>query len=142
MKLVSTAMSPSETFNSIRPAMLDGLKVLFVDDDEDVLHLVKTLLANAHAEVVTAASGREALALIDTARPDVIISDISMPGFDGYDFITTLRDRKIMTPAIALTAQIKTKDHDKALAAGFNLHLRKPMRALTLIAAISELVHP
>lgn len=135
-------MSPSETFMSIKPTMLDGLKILFVDDDADVLHLVKTLLVNAHAEVVTATSGREALALLDTTKPDVIISDISMPGFDGYQFITALRDRKILTPAIALTAQHRTKDHDKALEAGFNMHLRKPMRALTLIAAISELVAP
>ncbi|MEO8551489.1 MAG: response regulator [Kofleriaceae bacterium] len=135
-------MSPSETFLSIKPTMLDGLKILFVDDDADVLHLVKTLLVNAHAEVVTAGSGQEALALLDTVRPDVIISDISMPGFDGYQFITALRDRENLTPAIALTAQTRTKDHQKALDAGFNMHLRKPMRALTLIAAISELVAP
>jgi CheY-like chemotaxis protein len=127
---------------SIKPTMLDGLKILFVDDDADVLLLVKTLLVNAHAEVITAASGREALALLDTAKPNVIISDISMPGFDGYQFITALRDRKILTPAIALTAQSRTKDQQKALDAGFNMHLRKPMRALTLIAAISELVAP
>lgn len=134
------AMSPSETFRSIKPTMLDGLKILFVDDDPDVLNLVKTLLANAHAEVVTASSGREALALYDTVRPDVIISDISMPGFDGYDFITTLRERAIRTPAIALTAQSRTKDHQRALDAGFNLHLAKPMRALALIRAIGDLV--
>jgi len=133
------AMSPSETFMAMKPTMLDGLKILFVDDDADVLHLVKRLLINAHAEVVTATSGREALALLDTIRPDVIISDISMPGFDGYQFIAALRERKILTPAIALTAQGRTKDHQKALDAGFNMHLRKPMRALTLIAAISEL---
>ena len=125
---------------SIGPAMLDGVKVLFVDDDPDVLHLVKTLLANARAEVFTAASGAQALVLLDTLDPHVIISDISMPGFDGYQFIEQIRKRAIRIPAIALTAQSRTKDHDKALEAGFDLHLCKPMRALTLIGAINDLV--
>ncbi|HET9989566.1 MAG TPA: response regulator [Kofleriaceae bacterium] len=116
------------------------MKVLFVDDDPDVLHLVKTLLANARAEVFTAPSGTEALVLLDTVSPDVIISDISMPGFDGYQFITRIRERAIRIPAIALTAQSRTKDHDKALEAGFDLHLCKPMRALTLIGAINDLL--
>jgi CheY-like chemotaxis protein len=117
--------------------MLDGLKVLFVDDDADVLHLVKKLLAHAHAEVVTASSANEALAMLDAARPDVIISDISMPGFDGYQFIESVRGRAIQTPAIALTAQT---DHDRAIEAGFDAHLTKPMRAETLISAISNLL--
>jgi CheY-like chemotaxis protein len=117
--------------------MLDGLKVLFVDDDADVLHLVKKLLASAHAEVVTASSATEALAMIDSARPDVIISDISMPGYDGYQFIESIRGRAIHTPAIALTAQT---DHDRAISAGFDAHLSKPMRAQTLITAISDLL--
>jgi CheY-like chemotaxis protein len=120
--------------------MLDGVKVLFVDDDPDVLHLVKTLLANARAEVFTAASGAQALVLLDTLAPHVIISDISMPGFDGYQFIEQIRKRPVRIPAIALTAQSRTKDHDKALEAGFDLHLCKPMRALTLIGAINDLV--
>jgi CheY-like chemotaxis protein len=116
--------------------MLDGLKILFVDDDADVLHLVKRFLANAHAEVVTASSCGEALALVDSV--DVIISDISMPGFDGYQFIESIRAQKIKVPAIALTAQ---NDHDKAIEAGFDRHICKPMRASTLITAIEELVH-
>jgi CheY-like chemotaxis protein len=117
--------------------MLDGLKVLYVDDDADVLHIVKKLLAHAHAEVITASSANEALAMIDTARPDVIISDISMPGFDGYQFIESVRGRAILTPAIALTAQT---DHDRAIEAGFDAHLAKPMRAKTLISAINTLL--
>lgn len=120
--------------------MLDGVKVLFVDDDLDVLHLVRTLLANARAQVVTATSGAQALALIDAMKPDVIVSDISMPGFDGYQFIQALRSRSIDTPAIALTAQSRPKDHERALQAGFDRHLCKPMRALTLISAIHDLI--
>ena len=121
--------------------MLDGLKILFVDDDADVLVLVKRFLANAHAEVVTASSGNEALALVDSTHPDVIISDISMPGFDGYQFIESIRAQKIKTPAIALTAQSRAEDHDRAIEAGFDRHICKPMRASTLITAIEELVH-
>ena len=120
--------------------MLDGVKVLFVDDDLDVLHLVRTLLVNARAQVVTASSGAQALALFDSNRPDVIVSDISMPGFDGYQFIQAIRSRSIKTPAIALTAQSRPKDHDRVLQAGFDLHLCKPMRALTLISAIHDLI--
>ena len=117
--------------------MLDGLKVLFVDDDADVLHLVKKLLASVHADVVTASSATEALAMIETARPDIIVSDISMPGFDGYQFMQSVRGRAIHTPAIALTAQT---DHDRAISAGFDAHLSKPMRAKTLITTISNLL--
>lgn len=128
----------------IRPVNLERLQVMFVDDDADVLTLVKLILTNAGAVVSTAGSGQQALELLASARPDVIISDISMPGFDGYQFITQLRQRSAedggLTPAIALTALTGKKDLAKALAAGFNLHLAKPMRALQLIASICELV--
>jgi CheY-like chemotaxis protein len=128
----------------IRPVNLERLQVLFVDDDLDVLQLVKLILTNAGAEVSTAGSGKQALALLATAKPDVIISDISMPGFDGYQFIEELRRRAPedggRTPAIALTAHTRSKDQEKALSAGFNAHLAKPMRALQLIASICELV--
>ena len=128
----------------IRPVNLERLQVLFVDDDVDVLHLVKLILTNAGAVVSTAGSGQQALELLATTRPDVIISDISMPGFNGYQFIEELRRRSPeeggRTPALALTAHTRTKDQEKALAAGFNLHLSKPMRALQLIASICELV--
>ena len=141
---VSTAVFPAASTAQIKPTMLEGLKILFVDDDADVLLLVKTLLSNARAQVVTAITGEQALAMLSSELPDVIISDISMPGFDGYQFISALRkselDGRRMTPAIALTAQTRPKDQLRALAAGFNGHLAKPMRALNLIAAISDLV--
>lgn len=118
--------------------------MLFVDDDVDVLHLVKLILTNAGAVVSTAGSGQKALEMLSSAQPDVIISDISMPGFDGYQFIEQVRQRSPeqggQTPAIALTAHTGKKDQAKALEAGFNSHLAKPMRALQLIAAICELV--
>ncbi len=132
------------TESKIRPVNLEQLQVLFVDDDPDVLQLVKLILTNAGALVSTAGSGQQALDLLSTVRPDVIISDISMPGFDGYQFIDHVRKLSPedggLTPAIALTAHSRTKDQAKALAAGFNHHLAKPMRALQLIAAISEVV--
>ncbi len=139
---VSTVHRPGEP--GIRPINLEHLQVLFVDDDVDVLQLVKLILTNAGADVSTAGSGHRALELLGTTHPDVIISDISMPGFDGYQFIEQVRRRSPedggLTPAIALTAHTRTKDQAKAIAAGFNHHLSKPMRALQLIAAISELV--
>ena len=136
--------SDKPTDARIRPINLEGLKVLFLDDDVDVLHLVKLILTNAGAVVSTAGSGKQALELLTTTRPDVIISDISMPGFDGYQFIEQVRLRSPeeggQTPAIALTSHTAKKDQAKALAAGFNAHLAKPMRALQLIAAICEQV--
>ena len=106
---VSTAVSTAQ----IKPTMLEGLKILFVDDDADVLLLVKTLLSNARADVVTAITGEQALAMVGSETPDVIVSDISMPGFDGYQFIAVLREQELnglrMTPAIALTAQSHPK---------------------------------
>lgn len=141
---VSTAVFPAASTAQIKPTMLEGLKILFVDDDADVLLLVKTLLTNARAQVVTAISGEQALSMVGSEMPDVIVSDISMPSFDGYQFIAALRRQEIdgrrMTPAIALTAQSRPKDQLKALESGFNGHLAKPMRALNLIAAISDVV--
>ncbi len=139
------SVSPANpTEPRIRPVNLEGLQVLFVDDDLDVLQLVKLILTNAGAVVSTAGSGHQALELLATTHPDVIISDISMPGFDGYQFIEQVRQRSPeeggATAAIALTAHTGKKDQAKALAAGFNLHLAKPMRALQLIGAICEVV--
>lgn len=144
MRWVLSARQAKPIEPKIRPVNLERLQILFVDDDLDVLQLVKLILTNAGAVVSTAGSGQQALELLGTTRPDVIISDISMPGFDGYQFIEQVRklgpEAGGRTPAIALTAHTRGKDQQKALAAGFNHHLSKPMRALQLIGAICEVV--
>jgi CheY-like chemotaxis protein len=121
---------------------LAGLKVLIVDDDADVLHLVRRLLSEARAEVTAASNAQTALRNLALARPDVIVSDLEMPGCDGFELMRQIRtlpaDNGGTTPAIALSAHVRDVDKARARAAGFDAHVAKPMRALRLIEAIRE----
>jgi hypothetical protein len=126
------------------PERLDGLKVLVVDDEADTRELLKVGIGRCGAEVVTAGSAREALAAIAEERPDLLISDIGMPGEDGYELIKKIRalpagrGRKI--PAIALTAYARTEDRLRALRAGYQSHIAKPVELAELAAVIASLV--
>jgi PAS domain S-box-containing protein len=125
------------------PPALVGLRVLLVDDDEDALKLLTMLLKRHGAEVTTAASAAAVPALIEKARPDVLVSDVGMPGEDGYSLIRKVRamgaERGGQTPAIALTAYAGDSDRTLALLAGFQLHVSKPVEPATLIEAITSL---
>jgi PAS domain S-box-containing protein len=127
----------------LRPASLDALHVLVVDDDHDTLEVVKQLLEHAGADVTAAASADEALAAVARAIPDVIVSDIGMPGQDGYELIRRLRglakDRGGAIPAAALTAFTQSDHRQQALAAGFQLYLAKPIEPDELTAAVAKL---
>jgi len=129
-----------------RPAMefprLPEITVLAVDDDPDALALVREILESAGAKVEIATSVRDALAVIERAVPDVLISDLGMPGMDGYDLIQRIRQmdgtaREI--PAAALTAYARSEDRAKALRLGFEMHLSKPIDPSELIAAVAAL---
>lgn len=120
---------------------LDGLRVLIVDDDADVRELVTLVLERCGAEVASASSTRDALEAIDWIKPDVLVSDIGMPGEDGY---TLLRKARVLgarhgltLPAVALTAYAKAEDRNLALAAGFEIHLSKPVEPTDLAAAVA-----
>jgi CheY-like chemotaxis protein len=125
---------------------LAGLKILVVDDDADVLYLVRRILTEARADVSAASNAESALRNIALARPDLIVSDLEMPGCDGFDFIQRVRrlsaDNGGSTPAIALSARVGDADRAKARAAGFDAYIAKPMRALRLIDAIVEAMAP
>lgn len=131
-------MALSSTYRSA----LAGLKILVVDDDADVLYLVRRILTEARAEVSASSSAQSALRNVAIARPDLIISDLEMPGCDGYELMQQIRRLPVenggATPAIALSAHVREADKAKARAAGFNAHIAKPMRALRLIEAIRE----
>jgi CheY-like chemotaxis protein/two-component sensor histidine kinase len=120
---------------------LDGLKALVVDDDRDSLALAEAMLIRAGADVRTAASAPDALSVFQRWGPDVLISDIEMPGEDGYSLIQKIRtvptDGRQSTPAIALTAYGRPHDRDRCLAAGFNLHVAKPVDPGELTALIA-----
>jgi PAS domain S-box-containing protein len=121
----------------IEPA-LSGLRVLVVDDEPDALTMVRHLLEANEAAVGTAPSSQEALALLARERFDVIVSDIGMPGGDGYALIAELRTNGIDTPALALTAFARTEDRDRAIASGYNAHIAKPIDAEELVAAVAR----
>ena len=122
---------------------LSGLRILVVDDQYDSRTFLGELLQGHGAYVCAAASTAEALETFARERPDVVVSDIAMPGEDGYDLIRTLRARSAreggLTPAVALTAYVRDEDVAAALAAGYQRHMRKPVVVSDLIAAVAEL---
>jgi signal transduction histidine kinase/CheY-like chemotaxis protein len=124
---------------------LEGIKVLVVDDDDDARSLLGHILVERGAAIAEAGSASAAFREVERFRPDVIVSDIAMPGGDGYGLIRAVRalspDRGGKTPAIAVTAHARQSDGERAFAAGFNAHLAKPVdltRLMTLVAGLCE----
>jgi CheY-like chemotaxis protein len=119
---------------------LSGRKVLVVDDEEDVLVLTRLMLELHGAEVITSLTAAEGLEQVQMQRLDLIISDISMPQMDGYQFIQAVRNLPAHkgkdTPALALTAFSQSQDQARALNAGFQAHLSKPVSLQVLIQTI------
>lgn len=130
----------------VRPpsdADLSAVRVLVVDDDRDAVALVERTLRKYGAEVVTAASAGEAVERLSEKQFDVLLSDISMPDEDGYSLIRRVREReqgRLRMPAAALTALAGAADRERALAAGFDLHLAKPIEPAKLPTVIADLV--
>jgi len=127
-------------------AVLNGSKVLVVDDEPDANELVQTLLVGVGAEVRVAASTRQALSILDRWHPDVIVSDVGMPDEDGYALIRQIRARPIehggQIPAVALTAYARVEDRVRILTTGFQMHVVKPVDPAELIAVIASLSRP
>ena len=123
--------------------MLNGLRIMVVDDEDETRELLKMMLSSHGAEVLAAASGTEALAQIDECQPGIIVSDIGMPVMDGYMFMKRVRaldSEQRSVPAIALTAYARAEDRLRALAAGFQMHVPKPVEASELVMVIASLV--
>jgi len=122
---------------------LDGMAILVVDDEPDARDLIRAGLENCGARVVVAASVDEALSAIDVQIPDVLISDIGMPGKDGYDLIRKLRSLPAgeggRVPAIALTAYARVEDRLSALRSGYQMHVPKPVELAELVAVVDSL---
>jgi CheY-like chemotaxis protein len=130
---------------------LDGVRVLVVDDEADAQTIITAILTVGGAEVRTATSSAEAMNVLAEWPPDVILSDIGMPGEDGYDFIRRVRaweagrdgngnDGHRPIPAAALTAYARGADRIKALSAGYQSHLAKPIEPAELLAVVISLV--
>jgi len=118
--------------------VLDGLRVLIVDDEEDARELVSVMLTKSGAAMKCASSSSEAMEIIESWRPDVLIADIGMPVEDGYGLIKRVRalpcESGGQTPALALTAYARTEDRVRALSAGYQVHLSKPVDRVELAA--------
>lgn len=120
---------------------LENVKILVVDDEADARQLVATVLEEAGATVQTADAAASAIATLAAFKPDILVSDIGMPDKDGYALIQDLRRQHWEMPAIALTAYARTEDRDRALAAGFQQHLAKPVTPEKLIVTVAYLIH-
>lgn len=136
-----TASAPLSSYTG---PSLQGLRVLVVDDDTDALTLVSIMLTKAGADVRTGASTSEALTLVRSWRPHLLVSDFEMPGEDGYALIRKVRalgpSDGGQTPAIALTAYGRPEDRISSLSAGYNLHIVKPVDPAELGVVVSTLV--
>ena len=123
---------------------LKGVRVLVVDDQDDARELLERVLTECDAEVETVASAAEALEAIRRDRPDVLVSDLGMPGEDGYELVRRLRslhpDQGGAIPAAAVSALARPEDRRRALEAGYQVHVAKPVEASELLAAVARLV--
>jgi PAS domain S-box-containing protein len=149
LPLALAAALPESTADGPEPAqrppgdLLDGLQVLVVDDEADAREVVQRLLEDAGAQVKTAETAGQALAILDRGvAPDIILSDIGMPDQDGYDFMRRVRSMDgavAEVPAAALTALARVEDRKRALMAGYQTHLAKPVDPSELVAMVASL---
>ena len=122
---------------------ISGVRVLVVDDQRDGRDLMRAILARAGAVVEAVGSAAEALEALERFRPDVLLSDLEMPGVDGYTLIRQIRARAPQeggrTPAAALTAHARREERTRALAAGYQTHIAKPATGAEVLAAVAAL---
>ncbi len=135
-----------DTHNASKPdRALDGLRILIVEDEQDGKDVLKLTLERLGAVTFAVSSAAEAIEFIDGELPDLLLSDIGLPGESGYDLIRKVREREPsrggQIPAVAITAYAAEQDRMRALAAGFQRHIPKPVDPKDLVAAIRELFH-
>ena len=142
----SASLWPNEEPNLYEQPLpsLEGVQVLLVDDDRDSLQVLTVMLTERRAKVQAAASATEALEVLQWYKPDVMVSDLAMPGEDGYSLIRKVRalnaeSGQRQTPAVALTAYVRVEDRARAMKEGFNMFVPKPVEPYELIMAIANL---
>jgi CheY-like chemotaxis protein len=120
---------------------LDGLHVLVVEDNADGREVMTMMLERAGARATAVGSVREALEAVESLQPDALVSDIGLPDEDGYALIRRIRSREAerggFLPAVAMTGYVRTEDRARVLAAGFQVHVPKPINPAELTAAIA-----
>ncbi len=142
-EIKTSAEQENEAERFRRPAMLEGLRILIVDDQPDTLEMLEASLTAWGARVSLAATAGQALKLINESCPHVLVSDLGLPDEDGYDLIRKVRElepeRGGLVPAIALTAYARAEDRKQALEAGFQIHMTKPVESVELAIVIAGL---
>ena len=143
LERVDAAQLNSGEYNVDNAKKLNGLRVLVVDDEPDARQIISTLIRRTGAEVFACESANEALEALETWHPDVLMSDIAMPGEDGYSLINRVRslpaERGGEVPAAAFTAYAREEDRQRALEAGYQIHIAKPISSGQLVAMIAQL---
>ncbi len=119
---------------------LDGRRVWVVEDDADAREAIVLALSLEGARVESAGSAADAIRLLDGASPDAVVSDLAMPGGDGYELIATLRAHGIDAPVIAVTGFVTPEDRRRTFAAGFRAHIPKPVDMDHLLRTIARVV--
>jgi CheY-like chemotaxis protein len=138
----ASGTADGDSLSDALPIRLDGLRVLVVDDESDARRLLGKVLGEAGAIVTAKGSVADAMAALAIAAPEVLVSDIAMPDQDGYELIRQVRSRGLTAkdlPAIALTAFAHKDDRRRALLAGFQVHVPKPIDPHDLQAVIATL---
>jgi CheY-like chemotaxis protein/anti-sigma regulatory factor (Ser/Thr protein kinase) len=142
LPLAAAAASPrpDRTSDESDEVTLEGVRVLVVDDDADSLMLAAVTLQQHGARVITARSGAEALKAMADTLPDVLVSDLGMPDLDGLELMREVRRRRgASVPALALTAYAMEADAERTRAAGYTMHLSKPLDPKRLAVAVRRL---
>jgi two-component system, cell cycle response regulator DivK len=127
---------------AVIPRLFDSWNVLVVEDEPDSLEVATRMLKLAGANVFSANNGRDGVDLARKIRPRFILSDLSMPGMDGWEMIEALRQTKstMETPVIALTAHTMPGDRERAMAAGFHNHISKPLDPMKFIQQLANIL--
>ncbi|HEX9918781.1 MAG TPA: response regulator, partial [Pyrinomonadaceae bacterium] len=140
MVLAPTAADETRAQAAAQSDVLGGLRILIVDDEPDARLLLKTVMEQSGAKVRAAASASEALIALKEFKPDILVSDIGMPQEDGYALLRSVRaldpSEGGRIPAVALTAYAQEDDRMRALLAGFQVHVAKPINPQEFVAVI------
>ena len=144
LPILSTPNKSASTVNSIQHSdNLEGIEVLIVDDDDSSRELLVLILENKGAKTLATRSATEALAVIEQFEPDILVSDIGMPGMDGYELIEKVKQLSLTRSpmAIALSAYASESDRQKSLAAGFDVHINKPLDVNNFVQIVAQIAN-